>query len=249
MSDLIVVHPDFDGVWPFAADHFRTLWPEADFVRLAHGEERPLGEVVEDPSQVTRLATLGVPVSLTCLRLFTALQEATFQGSYGRRLGEGCSEYLAEAGVVVYDHPSEGFWSQTVAEFGLALTLCGLRRIPQLHREIIQSQAPWDYEPPGGQGRPGARGHQFGDDPAFASGTLCGKRVRIVGAGNIASRYASFRVDVGSRCGGLGPVCHGAVLSPGWVAPRVPSRPASHRCRSVRAHGAADGIDARLGRG
>ena len=38
MSDLIVVHPDFDGVWPFAADHFRTLWPEADFVRLAHGE-------------------------------------------------------------------------------------------------------------------------------------------------------------------------------------------------------------------
>ena len=41
MGDLIVVHPDFDGVWPFAADHFRTLWSEADFVRLAHGDERP----------------------------------------------------------------------------------------------------------------------------------------------------------------------------------------------------------------
>ena len=88
--------------------------------------------------------------------------------------------------------------SQTVAEFGLALTLCGLRRIPQLHREIIQSQAPWDYEPPEGQGRPGARGHQFGDDSAFASGTLCGKRVRIVGAGNIASRYASFASMLGA---------------------------------------------------
>ena len=37
MSDLIVVHPDFDGVWPFAADHFRALWPEADFMRLEHG--------------------------------------------------------------------------------------------------------------------------------------------------------------------------------------------------------------------
>ena len=199
MGDLIVVHPDFDGVWPFAADHFRTLWPEAGFVRLAHGDEPPLGELVEEPSRVTRLVTLGMPVSLTCLRLFTALQEATFQGSYGRRLGEGCSEHLAEAGVAVYDHPSEGFWSQTVAEFGLALTLCGLRRIPQLHREIIQSQAPWNYEPPEGRGRPGARGHQFGDDPAFASGTLCGKRVRIVGAGNIASRYASFAAMLGAE--------------------------------------------------
>ena len=54
----------------------------------------------------------------------------------------------------MYDHPSEGFCRQTVPEFGLALTLCGLRRIPQLHREIIQSQAPWNYEPPEGQGRP-----------------------------------------------------------------------------------------------
>ena len=198
MGDLIVVHPDFDGVWPFAADHFRILWPEADFMRLAHGDDRPLGEVVEKPNRVTRLATLGMAVTLSCLKGFTALEEVTFQGACGRGLGEGCSEYLAEAGVAVYDHPSEGFWSQTVAEFGLALTLCGLRRIPQLHREIIHSQAPWDYEPPGGRGRPGTRGQQFGDDPAFASGTVCGKRVRIVGAGNIGSRYASFAAMLGA---------------------------------------------------
>ena len=94
MSTLVVVHPDFDGVWPFAADHFRVLWPEADFVRLEHGDERSLGEVVEDAGEVRRLVTLGMPVSLTCLQLFTALQEATFQGAYGRKLGEGCGEYL-----------------------------------------------------------------------------------------------------------------------------------------------------------
>ena len=92
---------------------------------------------------------------------------------------------------------ARGFWSQTVAEFGLALTLCGLRRIPQLHREIIQSQAPWDYEPSEGQGRPGARGHQFGDDSAFASGTLCGKRVRIVGARQYRQPLRQLRVDAG----------------------------------------------------
>ncbi len=33
---------------------------------------------------------------------------------------------------------------------------------------------------------------QFGDTVGFANGTVSGKRVRIVGAGNIASRYASF---------------------------------------------------------
>lgn len=226
MGDLIVVHPDFDGVWPFAATHFHALWPEAELIRPAHGDDRPLGEVVADAGSahtglasgadhrnagfadrarpadragsVTRMATLGMTVTVECLRRFDALEEATFQAAYGRGLDEECGAYLAEAGVAVYDHPSEGFWSQSVAEFGLALTLCGLRRIPQLHREIIDGQAPWDYEPPGGRGRPGARGQQFGDDPAFSSGTLSGKRVRIVGAGNIASRYASFANMLGA---------------------------------------------------
>lgn len=204
MDDLIVVHPDFDGVWPFAAAHFHTLWPNAELIRPAHGDDRPLGEVVADAGladlagSVTRLATLGMTVTAECLGKFGALEEATFQAACGRGLEEECDAYLAGAGVAVYDHPSEGFWSQSVAEFGLALTLCGLRRIPQLHREIIDGPAPWDYEPPGGRGRPGVRGQQFGDDPAFANGTLAGKRVRIVGAGNIASRYASFASMLGA---------------------------------------------------
>ena len=88
MSTLVVVHPSFDGVWPYAANHFQVLWPDADFVRLAHGDERKLGEVVETPRAVTRLVTLGMPVELDCLQKFTALEEATFQGSYGRKLGE-----------------------------------------------------------------------------------------------------------------------------------------------------------------
>lgn len=198
MGDLIAVHPDFDGVWPFAAGHFHTLWPDAEFIRLPHGDERPLGDVATDAARVKRLATLGVPVTVACLKRFGVLREATFQGACGRGADEDCGTYLAGAGVAVYDHPSEGFWSQSVAEFGLALTLCGLRRIPQLHRQIIHDQAPWDYEPPGGRGRPGERGQQFGDDSSFANGTLAGKRVRIVGAGNIASSFASFASMLGA---------------------------------------------------
>jgi phosphoglycerate dehydrogenase-like enzyme len=68
-----------------------------------------------------------------------------------------------------------------VSEFALGLTIAALRRIPQTHHAILSRLDDWDYPM-----------QQFGDDPAFTNGTVEGKRIRIVGAGNIASRYASF---------------------------------------------------------
>ena len=201
MNSLIVVHADFDRVWPFAADHFHALWQqqgEVDLLRLAAADQRCLGEAVDAASGIRRLACLGMRVTPACLRVFNALEEATFQGPYSGNLATECIDELRRAGVRTYEHPSEGFWGESVAEYGLALTLCGLRRIPQLHRAIIGDRESWEYEPPGQQGRPGARGHQFGDDPNFASGTMARKRVRIVGAGNIASRYASFASMLGA---------------------------------------------------
>lgn len=201
MKSVIVVSPSFDCVWPFAADHFHALWRdqgEVEFVRLADGDERPVGEIVAEAGSVERLACLSVRVTSACLEGFTALKEATFQGSYGSQIDEACGALLDAREIAVYRHPSEGFWGQSVSEFGLALTLCGLRRIPQLHHAILTDLQPWDYNPPGGRGLPGVRGHQFGDDASFTSGTLQGKRVRIVGAGNIASRYASFASSLGA---------------------------------------------------
>ncbi len=191
MSSAIVVHPDFDAVWPFAADHFRALWGAegpVEFARLAPGDDRPLGAVLAEPAGVERLAALRVPVTDGCLDRLTGLREAVFVPE----LPAGLAERLEARGVRLHRHTSEGYWGQSVAEYALALTLCGLRRIPQLHHQILTDGAPWDYGPPEGHGRPGARGQQFGDDPRFANGTVAGKRVRIVGAGNIASRYASF---------------------------------------------------------
>ena len=201
MKSVIVVSPSFDCVWPFAADHFHALWRdqgEVEFVRLAEGDERPVGEIVAEAGSVERLACLSVRVTGACLEGFTALKEATFQGSYGSQIDEACGALLDAREIAVYRHPSEGFWGQSVSEFGLALTLCGLRRIPQLHHDILTDLQPWDYNPPGGRGLPGVRGHQFGDDASFTSGTLQGKRVRIVGAGNIASRYAGFASSLGA---------------------------------------------------
>lgn len=202
MSSVIVVHPSFDGVWPYAANHFHALWREqgdVQFVRLTHGDERLLGEVVPDAASVRRLVSLGVPLGAACMEQFPALAEATFQQAYGpSQLADESRAALEARQVRFYDHPSEGFWSQSVAEFALALTLCGLRRIPQTHRQIVADLAPWDYGPPAGKGMPEARGHQFGDDADFTCGTVAGKRVRIVGAGNIASRYASFASMLGA---------------------------------------------------
>ena len=199
MSSLIVVHPEFEATWPFAADHLHALWRAqgpVELMRLADDDRRSLGQIVTRPDGVTRLVTLGVPVTPECLAGFVALREAALQGPYSRSAEH--AELLAARGVRVYSQPSEGFWGQSVAEFALALTLCGLRRIPQLHHAILTSQAPWDYSPPERKGRPGARGAQYGDDSRFANGTIAGKRVRIVGAGNIASRYASFAHMLGA---------------------------------------------------
>ena len=191
MSTTLIVHPRFDATWPFAADHLHHLWQrqgKVTFVRLDATDARSLGQVLDQPESITRLAVLGVPLDRQSADQLEALQEAAFFPQPANEI----TQALQSRGVHLYTQPSEGFWSQSVAEFALALTLCGLRRIPQLHHEILSTQEAWAYEPPGGVGQPGARGQQFGDDPNFVNGTLAGKRVRIVGAGNIGSRYASF---------------------------------------------------------
>lgn len=196
MRSVIIVHPSFDATWPWTADHFHILWKDqgsTDFIRLAPNELKTLGELVPEPGSVTRLISLNVAVTSDCLRAFSSLKEAVITTcSYGSPVTEEQMAILKDAGVKIYTHPSEGYWGQSVSEFGLALTLCGLRRIPQTHHEIITSLQPWYYEPENGVGTPKKRGEQFGDDPNFTNGTVEGKRVRIVGAGNIASRYASF---------------------------------------------------------
>ncbi|MBX3001091.1 MAG: hypothetical protein KF893_21390 [Caldilineaceae bacterium] len=195
MRQLLIVHPQFDGIWPLAADAMHDLWRRqaaVEFLRLPYEDRRPIGAIVENPATVTRLIGLGVPITPACVERFTALEEVVCELLPDSSLDPTIREQFAARGVRVYTQPSEGFWGQSVAEFALALTLCGLRRIPQLHHAILTSQAPWSYSPSEGRGRSGARGQQYGDDSRFTNGTVAGKRVRIVGAGNIGSRYASF---------------------------------------------------------
>jgi phosphoglycerate dehydrogenase-like enzyme len=224
MSSLIVVHPTFEATWPFVADHLHALWQQqgvTQLVRVSPDEARAVHELGIDLAGVERLVALSVPATAETVQHMPALQEAAILREYGSLKDDALAAALKVRGIRVYQQRSEGFWGESVSEFGLALTLCALRRIPQTHAAMMNAHDVWDYSPGGGVGQPGRRGHQFGDDIRFTNGTAQGKRVRIVGAGNIASRYASFMHMLGADVAAWDPFA---------------SEPAFHRAGSRREH-------------
>jgi phosphoglycerate dehydrogenase-like enzyme len=190
-------------------------------VRLDHDDARPLHEAALDLATIERLVALNVPVMAATIQHMPRLKEAAIIRDYHASDDPALRDALAARGVRTYAQQSEGFWGQSVAEFALALTLCGLRRIPQTCVAMLRSHDVWSYTPPDGIGRPGQRGQQYGDDSRFTNGTVEGKRVRIVGAGNIGSRYASFMHMLGADVAAWDPFA---------------SEPSFHRAGSLREH-------------
>lgn len=188
-GSAIIVNPYFDSIWPFSAEYWKSLWERfgpVEFIRLAGGETEPRPQ---NAGHIRRLALLGVGLDLAGLAALPALEEI---GLGECELDDAVRAEAERRAIRIYRPTSEGYWGQSVAEFALGLSLAALRRIPQTYRQILTDLTPWDYSPPASGPGHGKRGSQFGDDPRFASGTIAGKRVRIVGAGNIGSRFASF---------------------------------------------------------
>ncbi|MFC7157312.1 NAD(P)-dependent oxidoreductase [Halomarina halobia] len=207
MTRYVVVDPLFEDVWPRAADHLRRIWSRdgpVEFVRLEAERETPLAEAVPDPADVTQLVSLGVEVEDERLSAFVDLREAFVMTTSMYAVDEAVAAALAERGVTVHDHTGEGFWGESVSEFGVALTINALRKIPQKYRAMIEGHDPWDLDLLD-NALPGARGHQFADDPAFVNGTIAGKRVRVAGVGNIGSRYASVADFLGAEVAAYDP--------------------------------------------
>lgn len=200
MTRAIVVDPLFEDVWPFAADHLRHLWERnspLEFIRLKAQRETTLTDAISDPSDITQLVSLGVRVEDEHLSAFSNLEEALVMTTSMYSVDEAIAVALTDRGVTVHDHTDEGFWSVSVSEFGLALTINALRKLPQKYRAMVGSHDPWDLEQLDNE-LPEARGHQFADDPEFVHGTVASKRVRIAGIGNIGSRYASIADFLGA---------------------------------------------------
>lgn len=189
MTTRIVVFPRFDQIWPVSGDRLRELLQTFDTVELIRATDGPPA----GNSAVTRLFWLGANVTADQLEGYPALR--TVFASEGYELGGGragkddaLAAYLATRGIERIWQPSEGFWGQSVSEFALGLTIAGLRQLPlRATRALNGPGEAWEYE-----------AEQLSDDTRFASGTVAGKRIRIIGAGNIASRYASYVSHLGA---------------------------------------------------
>ncbi len=191
MRSVICVHERYEAHWPFVANYWHERWSKVGDCDLYRSEDPDprAAEMVKDPANVQRLVLLGIPVSDAELEPFAALEECYATGPYGDDAREGLNRAM-ERGVCFIGARGDVQWGQTVAEFALGLTICALRRIPQTYAAMIEGHEPWHYVPE--MGKPGRRGAQFGDDINFANGTIAGKRVRVIGAGNIGGRYAKW---------------------------------------------------------
>ncbi|MFC4777119.1 NAD(P)-dependent oxidoreductase [Paenibacillus sp. GCM10023252] len=187
----LVIHASFDRIWPLAGDRLHELLSihaEVDFIRLPQDSELLLSKAVPDLDRVECLISIGTPITEACLRAMPSLKEAFIGiGRYAEMPSAAIGELLRGLGIRQLKFSSVGYWGQSVSEFALGLTIAALRRIPQTHHSIMSSYEAWQYPL-----------EQFGDDPRFVNGTVEGKRVRIVGAGNIASRYAKFMHMLGA---------------------------------------------------
>lgn len=110
MSSLIVVHTDFDAVWPFAAEHWLDRWRaqgEARLLRVDGGDDCRLGQVAPEGGGVNRLAVLGLSVTNECLEGYPDLREAVLHGPTGTGPAPDVEARLAARDVEVYRHHSE----------------------------------------------------------------------------------------------------------------------------------------------
>ncbi len=229
-THLIAVDPDFESHWPFAASLAMARWTaqhgaeRVRLIRTPRGATHALGALAPatDLAQVRAVLALGVPVTLACLNVLPAVQQLAALPAYGASsLTPDVDAALTASGVQIIRHRNEGFWGQTVSEFALGLTISALRRIPLHHQRMQHDPAIWSYYSHRNNKGPDSIGEQMCDDLRFTSGTIAGKRVRVAGAGNIGSRYASF-------CHALG--ADVAIWDP------VAADPAIERAGARRAH-------------
>ncbi len=218
-TTLIVSHEHFTHIWPFVADELRRLFEEdaskpGGVLHLADDAKpqrpRPVEVVAADAQvsleRVERLIALASPVPADSLTHLPVLKQLAVQMPYSDGLDEATKAAGERRGIRAVAFPAVAAWGQSVAEFGLALTLCALRQIPQKHAAMVHTHDPWDMDLL--ESRPGSPdgGHQFGDHPRFVSGTLAGKRVRVAGLGNIGGRYARFCADLGAEVAAWDPM-------------------------------------------
>ena len=201
MTRCVAVNTAFEAVWPEVPDRLVEYWRgtgDVQCVRLDPEDDRPVSAVLDAPADVEQLVALGVPVTDDCVAALSNLDEATvMDGGYSPDTEAHAA--LEAAGVTTHFHESEGFWSQSVAELALGITIGAMRRIPSKHQAITEGTDVWDRDLWDERAEAGYGGVQVtADSPFWTHGTVDGKRLRAVGVGNIGSRYLDYMHGLGA---------------------------------------------------
>jgi len=196
---VILVSQKFIKSYPFTSDFIASEWRKIGTVDIIkHEEDKVVSDLLFDYKIIKRLIILNTKITEKCLKTDLTVDELYIETSQ-QDLVEGFKEMLKKKGCEIYLKKGEGHWGQSVSEFGLALTLCALRQIPLAIEKMKSSHQPWDYNLKYDRNGRCIRANQFCDSIDFTSGTIMNKKVRVVGAGNIASRYASFLSFMGAE--------------------------------------------------
>jgi hypothetical protein len=93
MRQIIVVHPEFDGTWPFVANHLHKLWPNSELIRLSPNETRSIEQLIPQPETMTQLIALMAPITASGLESFASLKEVViYTNPYGGQADKECLE-------------------------------------------------------------------------------------------------------------------------------------------------------------
>ena len=145
MNSAILVTASFDGIWPWAADAARRQWEregEVEFHRLGPEDDRAVADVLRAPATVHRLLVLGGKLTPGCVGRLAGLREIAVCSGYAFGVAETAP--LAVRGVKVHAHTTEGFWGESVAEFGLALLYD--KSISKLEKRDIDAKMRKSYQ-------------------------------------------------------------------------------------------------------
>lgn len=191
---LFVRSPDLEQRWPFVPDRVITRLSELGEVTVLNSDQQtPVHEQTDLREVVGLVMFFGGPaLTANCV---AAAPRLRMVGAVSDNAGFGLPvEALFDREIPIID--STRGWAQSVAELGLCLALCALRRVPWWHGRMAAGEGAtlWQYE-----------AEQFCDDSRFVNGDLGTKRVGVVGLGQIGRRIARWCAALGARVIGYDP--------------------------------------------
>ena len=190
---LFIRSTNLERHWPFVPERVVSRLGELGAVTVMNNDSQAPAHEQTDLSDIEGIVSFaGARFTDACV---AAAPRLRMVGAVADNAGFGLPvQALFDRDIPIIDG-TRG-WAQSVAETGLCLALCALRRVPWWHRRMATEtpETVWQYE-----------AAQYCDDSRFINGNLGSKRVGIVGLGQIGRRIAAWCAAIGATVLGYDP--------------------------------------------